>query len=98
MDELISTLARFGYRREELVEHRGEFARRGSIIDVFPSTADTPIRIDLWGDEVDRLTAFNVNDQRSTDDLDSVRIFPARELIINAEVAARAQNLIAEEP
>jgi transcription-repair coupling factor (superfamily II helicase) len=98
MDELISTLARFGYRREELVEHRGEFARRGSIIDVFPSTADTPIRIDLWGDEVDRLTAFNVNDQRSTDDLDSVQIFPARELIINAEVAARAQNLIAEEP
>ena len=68
MDELISTLARFGYRREELVEHRGEFARRGSIIDVFPSTADTPIRIDLWGDEVDRLTTFNVNDQRSTDE------------------------------
>ena len=98
MDELISTLARFGYRREELVEHRGEFARRGSIIDVFPSTADTPIRIDLLGYEVDRLTAFNVNDHRSTDDLDSVQIFPARELIINAEVAARAQNLIAEEP
>jgi transcription-repair coupling factor (superfamily II helicase) len=98
MDELISTLARFGYRREELVEHRGEFARRGSIIDVFPSTADTPIRIDLWGDEVDRLTAFNVNDQRSTDDLTSVQIFPARELIINQDVAARAQDLIAKEP
>ncbi|GDX33844.1 transcription-repair-coupling factor [Actinomycetes bacterium] len=98
MDELIVTLARFGYRREELVEHRGEFARRGSIIDVFPSTSDTPIRIDLWGDEVDRLTAFNVNDQRSTEDLDTVRIFPARELIINSEVATRAQELIAKEP
>ena len=98
MDELIVTLARFGYRREELVEHRGEFARRGSIIDVFPSTSDTPVRIDLWGDEVDRLTAFNVNDQRSTEDLDTVQIFPARELIINSDVATRAQDLIAKEP
>ncbi len=58
-------LVDFGYRREELVEHRGEFARRGAIVDVFPSTADAPIRIDLWGDEVDRLTTFGVNDQRS---------------------------------
>ena len=98
MDELIVTLARFGYRREELVEHRGEFSRRGSIIDVFPSTSDTPVRIDLWGDEVDRLTAFNVNDQRSTEDLDTVQIFPARELIINSDVATRAQDLIAKEP
>ena len=98
MDELIVTLARFGYRREELVEHRGEFARQGSIIDVFPSTSDTPVRIDLWGDEVDRLTAFNVNDQRSTEDLDTVQIFPARELIINSDVATRAQDLIAKEP
>ena len=48
-------LVDFGYRREELVEHRGEFARRGAIIDVFPSTGDAPVRIDLWGDEVDRL-------------------------------------------
>ncbi|MFM7495087.1 MAG: transcription-repair coupling factor, partial [Acidimicrobiaceae bacterium] len=97
-EELVATLAKFGYRREEIVEHRGEFARRGSIIDVFPSTADTPIRIDLWGDEVDRLTTFNVNDQRSTDDLTSVRIFPAREVIINEAVAKKAQGLIAKEP
>ena len=55
-DELVHRLAQFGYRREELVEHRGEFARRGAIIDVFPSTGDVPVRIDLWGDEVDRLT------------------------------------------
>ena len=55
-DELVRPLVEFGYRREELVEHRGEVARRGAIIDVFPSTADAPIRIDLWGDEVDRLT------------------------------------------
>jgi transcription-repair coupling factor (superfamily II helicase) len=85
-DALGRRLVEFGYRREELVEHRGEFARRGAIVDVFPSTADAPIRIDLWGDEVDRLTRFGVNDQRSTDDLDEVCIFPARELMPTDEV------------
>ena len=75
-DELADHLVEFGYRREELVEHRGEFARRGAIVDVYPSTADAPIRIDLWGDEVDRLTTIRVNDQRRTDDLAEVRDLP----------------------
>lgn len=97
-DELLATLIRFGYRREELVEHRGEVAKRGAIIDIFPSTADAPIRIDLWGDEVDRLTEFGVNDQRSTHDLDEVRIFPARELIPTDEVRDRAAGLVGTEP
>jgi transcription-repair coupling factor (superfamily II helicase) len=97
-DALLAQLVHFGYRREELVEHRGEVARRGAIIDVFPSTAEAPIRIDLWGDEVDRLTEFTVNDQRSTSDLDEVLIFPARELLPSAEVQERATGLIAAEP
>ena len=97
-DELTETLVEFGYRREELVEHRGEFARRGAIVDVYPSTANAPIRIDLWGDEVDRLTRFGVNDQRSTVDLDEVMIFPARELTPTDDVSRRADELIAAEP
>jgi transcription-repair coupling factor (superfamily II helicase) len=97
-DVLGRQLVEFGYRREELVEHRGEFARRGAIVDVFPSTADAPIRIDLWGDEVDRLTRFGVNDQRSTDDLDEVAIFPARELMPTEDVRERAARLVATEP
>jgi len=91
-------LVAFGYRREALVEHRGEVARRGSIIDVFPSTAEAPVRIDLWGDEVDRLTTFRVSDQRSADDLAEVLIFPARELVPDDAVARRAQQLAASEP
>ena len=91
-------LVEFGYRREELVEHRGEFARRGAIVDVFPSTADAPIRIDLWGDEVDRLTTFGVNDQRSVGDLAEAMIFPARELTPSEDVRARAAALVASEP
>lgn len=97
-EALLDTLVHFGYRREELVEHRGEVARRGAIIDVFPSTADAPIRIDLWGDEVDRLTEFTVNDQRSTSDLTEARIFPARELLPSEHVRERAAALVGAEP
>ncbi len=97
-DHLMERLIADGYRREDLVEHRGECAQRGSIIDVFPSTTDAPIRIDLWGDEVDRLTTFNVNDQRSADDLDEIVIFPAREVELTNEVRERAQSLMSSEP
>jgi len=96
-EKLTAQLVDCGYRREELVEHRGEFARRGAIIDIFPSTADSPIRIDLWGDDVDRLTQFSVNDQRSTDDLSEVHIFPAREITPDDDVRARAARLVATE-
>ncbi len=97
-DELARQLTEAGYRREELVEHRGEFARRGAIIDIYPSTADAPIRIDLWGDDVDRLTQFSVNDQRSTADLDEVYVFPAREVTPDDAVRQRAAGLVATEP
>src|SRR5262249_39167514 len=87
-----------GYRREYQVEHRGELAVRGSIVDVFGSTADGPVRIDLWGDEVDRLTEFSVGDQRSTDDLASVELFGCRELLPTEEVCQRAARLVGEAP
>jgi transcription-repair coupling factor (superfamily II helicase) len=96
--ELVSKLVESGYRREYQVEARGEVARRGSIVDVFPSTADAPVRIDLWGDEVDRLTRFSVSDQRSTGDVDCVELFPCRELLPTEEVRERAARLIGEEP
>ncbi len=97
-DALIERLVGDGYRREYQVEARGEVAVRGSIIDVYPSTADHPVRIDLWGDEVDRLSGFSVADQRSTHDLAAVAIFPARELLPTHEVRARASELITAEP
>ena len=96
--ELTAQLAHLGYRREYQVEHRGEFAVRGSIVDVFPSTADVPVRVDLWGDEVDRLTEFSVHDQRTTNVIACAEIFAARELLPTDEVKARAEKLIAQEP
>ncbi|MGH9118393.1 MAG: transcription-repair coupling factor [Acidimicrobiales bacterium] len=96
--DLVEGLIAGGYRREYQVEHRGELAVRGSIVDVFPSTATAPVRIDLWGDEVDRLTEFAVADQRSTTDIDEAMIFPSRELLPTDEVRARADKLVALEP
>ncbi|MEY2432009.1 MAG: hypothetical protein QOC92_1734 [Acidimicrobiaceae bacterium] len=97
-DELVSSLVNVGYRREDQVEHRGEVAVRGSIVDVFPSTADAPVRIDLWGDEVDRLSEFSVHDQRSTSPLERVVVFPCRELLPTDEVRERADRLVGREP
>ena len=97
-EELVARLVHSGYRREYQVEHRGEVAVRGSIVDVFPSTADVPVRIDLWGDEVDRLTEFAVADQRSTSDVEGVEIFACRELLPTAEVRERAGRLVGAEP
>jgi len=97
-EELVERLVAAGYRREYQVEARGEVAVRGSIVDVYPSTADAPVRIDLWGDEVDRLTTFSVSDQRSRDDVECAEIFPCRELLTTPEVRARAERLIASEP
>ena len=96
--QLVDELVGWGYRREYQVEHRGEVAVRGSIVDVFPATAQAPVRIDLWGDEVERLTEFSVNDQRSVATIAEVEIHPAREVLVTAEVAGRARKLIASEP
>jgi transcription-repair coupling factor (superfamily II helicase) len=97
-DALVAALVDAGYRREPQVEARGEVAVRGSIVDVYPSTADRPVRIDLWGDEVDRLTEFAVADQRSTGALERVEIFPCRELLPTEDVRARADRLVGLEP
>jgi len=98
IQQFVADLVAVGYRRDGQVEHRGDVAVRGSIVDVYPSTALAPIRIDLWGDEVDRLTEFSVGDQRSTGDLDQVQVFPCREVVPDEAMQERAEQLIAESP
>jgi len=98
LDDLVARLVGLGYRREYQVEHRGEIAVRGSIVDVFGSTADLPVRIDLWGDEVDRLSEFSVGDQRSVSAVERVELFACRELRPTAEIKARAAELVRSAP
>ena len=93
LHELVERLTGAGYRRGVQVEQRGEVAVRGSIVDVFGATAAAPVRIDLWGDEVDRLSEFSVSDQRSGAALEAVEIFGCRELRPTAAVRRRAAAL-----
>ena len=97
-DQLIAELVARGYRREHQVEHRGEFAVRGGIIDVFGVTLDAPVRLDLFGDEVERLSTFDVADQRSSAELDEAWLFPAREFLPSHEERERARELAGRLP
>ena len=97
-DDFVSALATLGYRRESLVEHRAEFAVRGGIVDVWPAQGHEPIRLDFFGDEIDRLTSFDIANQRSTHDLDAATIAASREWLPDATTRARAESLIHDAP
>ena len=94
-EELTQDLGFRAYKNVDLVARRGEFATRGGIIDIFPTTADHPVRVEFWGDEVTEIRGFSVADQRAFSDaeLNQIEIYPARELLITKEVAARALEL-----
>ena len=72
-------LTAMGYERTGQVEGSGQFAVRGGILDIFPLTEENPVRIELWGDEIDSIRSFDVESQRSIENLDSIRIYPASE-------------------
>ncbi|WP_227996790.1 transcription-repair coupling factor [Nocardia australiensis] len=94
-DELLTRLVEFAYSRVDMVGKRGEFAVRGGILDIFPPTADHPVRVEFWGDEVTELRAFAVADQRSLLDIavDAVVAPPCRELLLTAAVRDRAAEV-----
>ncbi len=78
--ELINRLVAGGYTRAEQVEGAGQFSCRGSIIDVFTPNLSNPCRIDFFGDEVDSIATFDVDTQRRTDSLDTIKITPVCEI------------------
>jgi transcription-repair coupling factor (superfamily II helicase) len=79
IDELAERLALVGYERAERAEERGQFAVRGGIVDVFPSTGREPVRIELFGDEIESLRAFSPFTQRTLHALEEATIYPAAE-------------------
>ncbi|MFD2611546.1 transcription-repair coupling factor [Paenibacillus gansuensis] len=81
LEELIRRLTEIGYVRAERVEVKGEMSVRGGIVDVFPLTAETAFRIELFDEEIDSIRSFDVADQRSTDKLTNLEILPSQELI-----------------
>ncbi len=98
-DQLARDLVGAAYVRVDLVERRGEFAVRGGIVDVFPPTAEHPLRVDFFGDTVEEIRLFSVADQRSGDEVvKEITASPCRELLITDGVRAKAAALLPEHP
>ncbi len=85
LEALRAQLALAGYAAVTQVVAHGEFAVRGSLIDVFPMGSDTPYRIDLLDRDVDSIRRFDPDTQRSLDKLDRIQLLPARETPLNPE-------------
>lgn len=94
---VITRLAELAYTRVDMVGRRGEFAVRGGILDVFPPTAEHPVRIEFWGDEVSEMRMFSVADQRSIPEIevDTLIAVACRELLLTDAVRERAAELAA---
>lgn len=91
------TLTALGYEKRDWVEAPGQYAVRGGILDVYPLTEDCPYRIELWGDEVDSLRSFDVESQRSIEELKEFIIYPATEVVLTEERIARGLKKIEAE-
>ena len=98
LEELLERLVAAGYRRTDMVERRGEVAVRGGLVDFFPPGEDHPVRVELWGDEVESVRAFAVASQRSLTELPSVEAWPCREVRLGEAERGRARQLAAEVP
>jgi len=98
-ESLVEQLVSAAYTRVDMVEHRGEFAVRGGILDVFPPTEDHPLRVEFWGDTVEEIRWFSVADQRSLEIADrGLWAPPCREILLTGEVRRRAAELIGTLP
>ncbi|NLW18025.1 MAG: hypothetical protein GX033_10395 [Firmicutes bacterium] len=81
LEELTRLLVQGGYERVHLVEHPGQFSRRGGIVDIYGPGHDGPVRIEFFGDEIDLIKEFDLTSQRSLENVSSVLILPAQESI-----------------
>ena len=86
--KLTKKLIDCGYSFSETVEGASQFSVRGAIVDIFPVQSDFPYRIEFWGDEIDSISAFDVDSQRRTDSFKSMRITPALETIVDRNILA----------
>ena len=95
LESLTAKLIAAGYTRTEQVEGQAQFAVRGSIVDIFPVSEKRPVRMELWGDEIDTLAYFDTESQRRTDAVESITVFPALEIIFpdSETLAARLTEL-----
>ncbi len=97
LDEMKDKLVAMGYERAAQVEYPGQFCIRGGILDIFPLTEENPWRVELWGDEIDSIRSFDVQSQRSLENLEEISIYPATEMILSKSVIAEGLKAIQKE-
>ena len=97
MEDLSERLLDLGYERLSEAEEPGQYAVRGGIIDIYPLTAENPVRIELWGDETDSIREYDALSQRSIEKLDSVIIYPATDIVTDRDMRLHAKVKIEEE-
>ncbi len=97
LKQLAEQLVGLGYEKTYQVMNPGQFAVRGDILDVFDLTEDNPVRVELWGDEIESVRSFDVESQRSIENLLQVQIFPAMEMILSEERKEQGIRAIEEE-
>lgn len=85
LDEVTKQLVKLGYEKEYQVDNMGQFSVRGGILDVFPLTEENPVRIELWGDEIDTIRYFDCESQKSIENVDEITIYPASEVVLSTE-------------
>ena len=98
LDSWKERLVAMGYERMAQVDGMGQFSIRGGIVDIFPLTEEVPVRIELWDDEVDSIRTFDLESQRSVEQLESITIYPATEVVLSGDqLAAGIRRLEKEE-
>lgn len=83
--QITQKLIECGYERMDIVDGKGQFSVRGGILDIYSPISSMPYRIELFGDDIDSIRSFNIDSQRSLDKVNSIELFPAKEMIINAQ-------------
>ncbi len=97
LDQVASQLVRMGYERVSQIEHTGQFAIRGGIIDIFPITQDSALRIELWDDEIDSIRVLDIETQRSLHRLEDFTVYPAGEIVLTDEAMEKGRKAILQE-
>ena len=96
--ELIKeTLVKIGYERMELVDGKGKFSVRGGIIDIFTPDSENPYRIELFDTEVDSIRIFDIDTQRSLENLKSIEVYPAEQMLLEKDIFNRAAERLHKE-
>jgi transcription-repair coupling factor (superfamily II helicase) len=93
LDDCLVRLVELGYERVDRISRHGEFTVRGGIVDVFPSTRRSPVRVEWWGDEVESIRGVSLATQRAVRELEGVAVYAAREGDLASLAAASDEDL-----